>query len=45
MLVFLWKMKETIMQMTNEPTTDPNQRRPWNKGKFIGLNASISRAQ
>ncbi len=24
------------MQMTNEPTTDANQRRPWNKGKFIG---------
>ncbi len=24
------------MQMTNEETTDANQRRPWNKGKFIG---------
>ncbi len=24
------------MQTTNEPTIGPNQRRPWNKGKFIG---------
>ncbi len=24
------------MQTTNEPTTKPDQRRPWNKGKFIG---------
>ena len=24
------------MQMTNEATTDPNRRHPWNKGKFIG---------
>ena len=36
MLVFHWKMKETIMRMTNEATTDLNQRHPWNKGKFIG---------
>jgi integrase len=36
MVVFLQKAKETIMQTTNEPTIGPNQRRPWNKGKFIG---------
>ena len=24
------------MQTTNEPTINPSQHRPWNKGKFIG---------